>query len=616
MIINAASLSAADVQAAMDSSAPGDTVKLPAGTGHWTSSVIWTAPAGVTLAGAGTSDTGGADQTIIVDDVPGNDPGRPALVRFNVASTGTFRLTGITFQSSVLSSVINWSGDVNRIKDNGTIRFEGPGSIRIDHCHLEMSEKVNQKLIVIGSGVFGVIDSCIIDLWSTNTIFVLNGRGTQGNEEWANPTGLGGADFFFIEDNIINGKRTWSTYDARVVDSWTGGKVVVRFNTIKNSVLVETHATGHSGDDRGTRAQEVYGNLATTEGLADPNYVMADVRSGVSIVWGNSATATYKNMFLLGVPRADNTVFGNKAAPPNGFGYAGTSFNGTGSNWDGGTALGTDTLYGYPALDQPGRGQGDLLVGTFPSKTNNTTGTIYWPNQALEPIYIWDNTGNVVPGWSGSYYSGAGPRVAENRDYYPQASDIQVSPTSPFNGTSGTGWGTLANRPTTCTPGVAYFAIDQGDWNQSASNPYGVDVGGLSGILYKCTSTDTWTEYYEPYTYPHPLRGADLGDQYVESPEFSPVAGAYVGNQVITITTATSGATIKYTLDGSTPTSSSGLTYSSPIGITSDITIKAMAYKSGLLDSVVETAAYTITPNDPGPGISAGGLNANRINLV
>ena len=31
----------------------------------------------------------------------------------------------------------------------------------------------------------------------------------------------------------------------------------------------------------------------------------------------------------------------------------------------------------------------------FPNKVNSTTGTIYWPHQALEPIYIWNNTGGL-----------------------------------------------------------------------------------------------------------------------------------------------------------------------------------------------------------------------------
>jgi hypothetical protein len=101
--------------------------------------------------------------------------------------------------------------------------------------------------------------------------------------------------------------------------------------------------------------------------------------------------------------------------------------------------------------------------------------------------------------------------MVANRDYYPQASGIQTSPTSPFNGTSGVGWGTLANRPTTCTAGVAYWATDQGSWNQSTSNPYGVQMNGADGILYKATAQNTWTPYYTPYTYPHPLRNEGGG---------------------------------------------------------------------------------------------------------
>ncbi len=76
---------------------------------------------------------------------------------------------------------------------------------------------------------------------------------------------------------------------------------------------------------------------------------------------------------------------------------------------------------------------------------------------------------------------------------------------SPFTGATGVGCGTLAAMPTTCTTGVGYWAT-----NQSCSDLTGM-VGAnpatpISGTLYKCTATDTWTAYYTPYTYPHPLR--------------------------------------------------------------------------------------------------------------
>ena len=57
---------------------------------------------------------------------------------------------------------------------------------------------------------------------------------------------------------------------------------------------------------------------------------------------------------------------------------------------------------------------------------------------------------------------------------------------SSFTGASGTGTGTLAARPSTCTPTVAYWSTD-------------------TSTLYQCLTTNTWTPYYTPYAYPHPL---------------------------------------------------------------------------------------------------------------
>lgn len=81
----------------------------------------------------------------------------------------------------------------------------------------------------------------------------------------------------------------------------------------------------------------------------------------------------------------------------------------------------------------------------------------------------------------------------------------------------------------------------------------------------------------------------------VADPSFSPVAGTYSSTQLVTISTVTSGASIRYTTDGSTPTSSMGTIYSTPVSIATTTTLKAIAYKSGLADSNVTTGVYTIT---------------------
>src|SRR5262245_49580509 len=472
-----------------------DTITLPQGTFTWATGVTITKI--ITLQGRGTG-TGGGDQTVIIDNYASGQP----LLNFPAGSTSPSRITGVTVRSG--------SGS---IKDGGTININGPGNVRIDHCHLIATSTANYKMILFGSGVFGLMDHCILDFTGTNALYFYNGRrgagDWMGNLEWSLPTAFGSADYFYIEDNIINGNVGSGPYSTRIFDGFTASRVVVRFNSVSQAVLGETHATGHAPDDRGLRSQEVYGNSVTSSLAHDPNFCALDMGNGTTLIWGNSWDQVYKNIYLLKVTRKNNDTY-NQIPTPNGWGYAGTEFNGTGSMWDGGTGLGTDTTKGYPCLDQPGRGQGDLITGGFPNKVNSTTGTIYWPHQALEPIYIWNNAGGSVPGWGGNIYSdNTLGRVVANRDYYPSASGAQTSPTSPFDGSSGTGWGTLANRPTTCTPGVAYFATDQGSWNTSTSNPYGVQQNGADGVLYKCTAPNSWTLYYTPYTYPHPLAGGN-----------------------------------------------------------------------------------------------------------
>ena len=79
------------------------------------------------------------------------------------------------------------------------------------------------------------------------------------------------------------------------------------------------------------------------------------------------------------------------------------------------------------------------------------------------------------------------------------------------------------------------------------------------------------------------------------TPTFTPAAGTYTEAQDVEISCGTSGATIYYTTDGSTPTTSSTV-YSSPIPVTEGMTIKAIAVAAGYDDSEVATATYTIIP--------------------
>ena len=81
------------------------------------------------------------------------------------------------------------------------------------------------------------------------------------------------------------------------------------------------------------------------------------------------------------------------------------------------------------------------------------------------------------------------------------------------------------------------------------------------------------------------------------APTFSPAAGGYTSAQNVTISTTTEGATIYYTTNGNDPTTSSSV-YSAPIAVSSNMTIKAMAAKSGYNNSSVSSASYTIVNLD------------------
>jgi hypothetical protein len=66
--------------------------------------------------------------------------------------------------------------------------------------------------------------------------------------------------------------------------------------------------------------------------------------------------------------------------------------------------------------------------------------------------------------------------------------------------------GVIGDLPATCAVGDAYWATDQNTATVSADNIGVSPVAPIAGKLYVCLATNVWTQYYTPYTYPHPLR--------------------------------------------------------------------------------------------------------------
>ncbi len=89
-------------------------------------------------------------------------------------------------------------------------------------------------------------------------------------------------------------------------------------------------------------------------------------------------------------------------------------------------------------------------------------------------------------------------------------------------------------------------------------------------------------------------QGDSGGSNQIIAVTFNPPPGVYSLGQLVGMSTTTSGATIRYTTDGSTPSETNGTVYVGPIAFGASQTINAIAYKSGMTDSPVTAGPYTI----------------------
>lgn len=472
-IINAASCSSLDVQTAFNSiTASTTTVNIPSCPNGvaWTSPVTLTVPSGsttLTIAGQTTcTGTYGApctDNTVIIDNTNHNTCSCSLMQIMTGSASSIFRVTGLTIEQNASSNG----------NDNGIININGKTqNFRWDHSHFLLSSAVS------ASSAVAVQDDWMYGVWDHNQFDLVQGSvnngvrvgesnfgGHQnGHGSWNGATPWGASAAIFFENNTYN--------YAFANDCNNGGRQVYRYNAINYSAI-----QSHEGTVRGCRSAEIYGNTITG-GTPNTNNVGYYLRMGGAYVWNNTVSGI-GNMIEFHYDRSEGPSCGHpQSLPPNGFGYCGTTYGP--SNWDQNT-----TSNGYACLDQAGRGNGDLLQGYFPNVCDVTSGQCAvpnyngsWSSEILEPVYEWMNTYSGVTNVEATGSCSDGTLFQQNRDFYLY--------TSSFTGASGTGSGLLTARPSTCTTGVAYWATD-------------------TSTLYQCSAKNTWSVYYTPYTYPHPL---------------------------------------------------------------------------------------------------------------
>jgi len=423
------------------------------------------------------------------------------------------------------------------------------------------SAEVASGGLILADNVFGVLDhNTATGTGSIGPAFLQAGLssylgiGGYGDNSWAQPDTYGTARAIYEENNLWSGVRGMENDVAAQGGSLGGVRVVCRFNSvpqIATSGVCTGHGTSWAGRYRGPRQVEVYNNTVAVSYLADTG---TGENGGTELVFNNSWNGYWNKYVQVDVQRDwhsippfrycdgaqpydtnDGTVYASGTVTTSGTtNFSDSTKSWTANQWSpsgapysvhnvtqnfGGAIFGnTASQYGFSGnffyqtwaagnsyqilrasacIDQPGRGQGALLQSTTPVLAS--TGNPGPVDQVLDPVYEWGDThsgsGSPVP------ITSASPRLLKNRDYYNENMNqsAQTSPTSPFDGSSGVGHGTLANRPPTCTAGVAYWATNEGSWNTTAA-------ANASGNLYIC-GTGGWpsTPSYTPYTYPHPI---------------------------------------------------------------------------------------------------------------
>ena len=180
----------------------GDTITLPATTNTWGTGVTITK--GITIRGqttinrAGFLDATANDQTIVIDEKPRTAAG--ALVKADIVSGVTFRLSGITFRKGVINTTQSQQPTIGISATSLTTNS------RIDHCHFD--QLLRSDTITFGGWIQGVDDHNFIPTGAENN------RSHQAHEEtwlnsinghgsWADYPYYGSGKFWFIEDNTI-----------------------------------------------------------------------------------------------------------------------------------------------------------------------------------------------------------------------------------------------------------------------------------------------------------------------------------------------------------------------------------------------------------------------------
>jgi len=374
-----------------------------------------------------------------------------------VANGQSIKITGFTFDGgSTASALINIQG-ANGI--TGTIPYRNIiiGDNKFQNANPSSSTLVGAA-IQANADSNGQIRGVIYHNTFDRCNIILRIFSNDDTGEWANiafnQLSYGTSDNLYFEDNTIMYSSSYSGDNPGWIESGQGGRIVVRYNTWN---LTNATTPQEIWDIHGFQNWTGSVNSGQTSTMVVEYYGNTLINMG-TYRWVNHRGGW--GMFY------DNVLTGS-----------------------GGNSI---DLYG---MSTPGSCPSDIS----PTPLNY--------NPVVNNSYFFNNTKNGTNVPAIMYGSGNPTHcsVTENANWWNQNS---ACTTSSCSGGIGTG----TTPPTgSCTTGVGYWVASTPSATASSSV-----IQGSS--LYKCTAPNTWTKYYSPFTYPHPLRSGSQSSGPPTSP--------------------------------------------------------------------------------------------------
>lgn len=210
------------------------------------------------------------------------------------------------------------------------------------------------------------------------------------------------------------------------------------------------------------------------------------------------------------------------------------------------------------------------------------TGTGSYTVDAVISISFEKNSAATVP----TYYTADGVRLYQNAT---KGGSMKISVANGYKITD-----VVVTRAGTAGVGPAGYSIDNtteaGTFEDGTVTNSINSINATSYVEYYSKGTSSGTRTYIASIAVTYTSGSSTPT--VATPSFSPGTGNYLTTQNVIITTATEGATIRYTTNGAEPTETS-TEYTTPIVVSSTTTLIAKAFKAGMDPSAVAAATYS-----------------------